>query len=275
MNTKVINNYAKVGPNLLFIPLVLLSLIFFFLFKKNALSVEGYINIQKNWFFYINSELSQFPEITYNLTQFGDSLIFLSFLSILIIYAPRMWEALIYSCLCSLVFSSSLKNLFSIPRPAAVLNHNNFVIIGKTLNGHNSLPSGHSITVFTVLTVLLFSFMPEKSKAKFFWIIAIILTGAILVSTRVGVGAHFPLDVTIGSILGFLAGLLGILISKKVKLFNWLNNKKSYPFFILLFLTCSIVLVGKIIKENLVIYYLSLVCLLFTLYKITYVYFKK
>ena len=275
MNTKVINNYAKVGPNLLFIPLVLLSLIFFFLFKKNALSVEGYINIQKNWFFYINSELSQFPEITYNLTQFGDSLIFLSFLSILIIFAPRMWEALIYSCLCSLVFSSSLKNLFSIPRPAAVLNHNNFVIIGKTLNGHNSLPSGHSITVFTVLTVLLFSFMPEKSKAKFFWIIAIILTGAIFISTRVGVGAHFPLDVTIGSILGFLAGLLGILISKKVKFFNWINNKKSYPFFILLFLTCSIVLVGKIIKENLVIYYLSLVCLLFTLYKITYVYFKK
>ena len=133
MNTKVINNYAKVGPNLLFIPLVLLSLIFFFLFKKNALSVEGYINIQKNWFFYINSELSQFPEITYNLTQFGDSLIFLTFLSILIIYTPKMWEALVYSCLCSLVFSSTLKNLFCIPRPAAVLNHNNFVIIGKTI----------------------------------------------------------------------------------------------------------------------------------------------
>ena len=275
MNTKVINNYAKVGPNLLSIPLVLLSLIFFFLFKKNALSVEGYINIQKNWFFYINSELSQFPEITYNLTQFGDSLIFLSFLSILIIYTPKMWEALVYSCLCSLVFSSTLKNLFSVPRPAAALDQQSFFIIGKTLTGHNSLPSGHSITVFTVLTVLLFSFMPEKNKAKFFWIIAIILTGAILVSTRVGVGAHFPLDVTIGSILGFLAGLLGILISKKVKLFNWISNKKSYPFFILLFLTCSIVLVGKIIKENLVIYYLSLVCLLFTLYKITYVYFKK
>ena len=275
MNTKVINNYAKVGPNLLSIPLVLLSLIFFFLFKKNALSVEGYINIQKNWFFYINSELSQFPEITYNLTQFGDSLIFLSFLSILIIYTPKMWEALVYSCLCSLVFSSTLKNLFSVPRPAAALDQQSFFIIGKTLTGHNSLPSGHSITVFTVLTVLLFSFMPEKNKAKFFWIIAIILTGAILVSTRVGVGAHFPLDVTIGSILGFLAGLLGILISKKVKLFNWISNKKSYPFFILLFLTCSIVLVGKIIKENLVTYYLSLVCLLFTLYKITYVYFKK
>ena len=239
------------------------------------MSVEGYINIQKNWFFYINSELSQFPEITYNLTQFGDSLIFLSFLSILIIYTPKMWEALVYSCLCSLVFSSTLKNLFSVPRPAAALDQQSFFIIGKTLTGHNSLPSGHSITVFTVLTVLLFSFMPEKNKAKFFWIIAIILTGAILVSTRVGVGAHFPLDVTIGSILGFLAGLLGILISKKVKLFNWISNKKSYPFFILLFLTCSIVLVGKIIKENLVTYYLSLVCLLFTLYKITYVYFKK
>lgn len=275
MNNKVINNYTKVSPKFLFIPVVLLSLIFFFLFKNNALSIQGYVDVQKNWFYYINSELSQFPGITYNLTQLGDSLIFLTFLSIFIIYAPKMWEALIYSSLCSLVFSSTLKNLFSVPRPAAALDQHTFTIIGKTLNGHNSLPSGHSITIFTILIVLLFSFLPEKNRAQFFWVVAILLTGAILVSTRVGVGAHFPLDVTIGSIVGILAGLIGILISKKVKIFNWISNKKSYPFFILLFLACSIVLVGKIIKENLFIYYLSLICLLFTLYKITYVYFKK
>jgi membrane-associated phospholipid phosphatase len=275
MNTKIINNYTKIGPRFLFIPLALLALIFLFLFEKNALSIKDYINVQKDLFYIINAQLSQFPSVMFNLTQLGDSLIFLSFLSIFVIYAPKMWEALIYSCLCCLVLSSSLKNLFSVPRPAAALDQNSFIIIGKTLAGHNSLPSGHSITVFTILTVLLFSFMPLKFINRIFWCFTVVIIGIVLVSTRIGVGAHFPLDVTIGSIIGILSGLLGILISKKIKIFSWISNKKSYPFFMILFLTCSIVLVGKILKENLVIYYFSLICLLFTLYKITYVYFKK
>ena len=171
--------------------------------------------------------------------------------------------------------SNPLKNLFSVPRPVAAFSQNSFVIIGKTLTGHNSLPSGHSITVFAILTVLLFSLMPLLFISRIFWYALVVIVGLILVFTRVGVGAHFPLDVIIGCILGVFAGLSGILISKKIKLFNWISNIKSYPFFMLLFLSCSVVLVSKIFKENLVIYYLSLACLLFTLYKITYVYFKK
>ncbi|MCT6716620.1 phosphatase PAP2 family protein, partial [Staphylococcus aureus] len=88
-----------------------------------------------------------------------------------------------------------------VPRPAAVFDNNSFTVIGKTLSGHNSLPSGHSITIFTILTVLLFSFMPKKLNYKIIWITTFTFAGLMIAFTRVGVGAHYPLDVIAGGIL--------------------------------------------------------------------------
>jgi hypothetical protein len=213
--------------------------------------------------------------VLYNLTQIGDELILISFLSIFIVYAPKVWESLISASIVSALFSGLLKRFFEVPRPAAVFDHNSFVIIGKTLSGNTSLPSGHSITVFTILTVLLYAFMPLKIKHKISWHLLIILLGLMLAITRVGVGAHYPLDVVIGSIIGYLSGLTGIFFSQKYKVWDWINNKKHYPFFILLFLICCVVLIKKISIEHLTIYYLSLASLCFSLYKITLIYVKK
>ncbi len=88
------------------------------------------------------------------------------------------------------------------------------IIIGRKLTGHNSLPFGYSITVFTVLAVLLFSFMPKSLKYKSIWYLAVIAVGLILVFTRVAVRAHYPLDVIASSIIGYISGLAGIFISR-------------------------------------------------------------
>lgn len=275
MNTNIINNYAKLKPSLFFLPLFFLVTIVLFLHSKHALHVDTYIQIQKNYFFFLNAILSQFPNTAYNLTQLGDELILLSFLSIFILYAPKIWESLLSASLVSAIFSGLLKNIFSVPRPAEVLDNNSFVIIGKTLTGYSSLPSGHSITVFTILTVILFACMPQKLNAKIVWCFLIFITGLSLVFTRVAVGAHFPLDVIVGSIIGYISGLIGIFISRKYKIWAWINNKKYYPIFIVLFLICCVVLINKIMNENLIVFYLSLIGLLISLYKIIYVYFKK
>jgi uncharacterized membrane protein YoaK (UPF0700 family) len=141
--------------------------------------------------------------------------------------------------------------------------------------GHASLPSGHSITIFTTLAVLLFAFMPEKLTYKILLILFTIITGLIIAFTRVGVGAHYPLDVIIGSIIGYISGLTGIFINRKYKIWTWINNKKYYPIFILLMLICGISLINKIINENLLIYYLALISLFFPFYKIIYAVLKK
>ncbi len=275
MNANVIYKYSKVKPLIFVLPVLFLMTIVGFIFSKGSLSVENYIAIQKDSFFSINHLLGQFPGIENNLTQFGDALIFLSLISIFIVYAPRIWEALITASLTSLVFSSILKRLFAVPRPAAVFNHDDFIIIGKTLTGHTSLPSGHSMTVFTTLTVLMFAFMPTKLTTRIVWYLLLVCLGLILVSTRVGVGAHYPLDVTIGALIGYISGLIGIFVSRRYKLWPFISNKKYYPFLVLVLLAGGFLLVKKIVNENLVIFYMAIISLAVSLYKITYAYVKK
>ena len=275
MNVIVKTNYSKLKPTLFFLPLLLLLIIFLLLYNHGSLNANNYIQVQKDCFYYINYNLGQYPNITYNLTQIGDASIFLSFLIIFIVYAPKMWEALLSASLVSLIFSNFLKNLFLVPRPSEVFDNSSFIIIGKAATGFASLPSGHSITVFTTLTVLLYAFMPKNLKYKILWVSSIVMVGLIIVFTRVGVGAHYPLDVIIGSIVGYISGLIGIFISQNYKIWHWVNNKKYYPFFMVLIIVSCVALINKISNENLVLFYLALISLFVSLYKIIYVYVKK
>ena len=275
MNKSITENYTKLSLVPILPPLFLLFSIVFYLYTNDAFSIEKYIEVQKELFLFLNLKLSQFPMIQHNLTQFGDAFVFLSLLTIFIIYAPKIWEALVCASLVSVVFCSISKKIFSVPRPAVILDHNSFVIVGNTLSGHNSLPSGHSMTVFTILTILLFAFMPPKKYEKIIWTISVLMIGLVLVFTRVGVGAHYPLDVMMGSIIGYISGLLGIFICRKYSLCKWIGNKKIYPFFILLFTVSIVLLINKILKENLVIYYFPLVILFVTVYLMIRVYVRK
>jgi len=274
MNIKVINNYAKLNVTLFFLPLILLLVIVLFLFSQDSLTAFKYVQIQKSYFLYINHYLGQNPNLEYNLTQLGDASVFLSFLIIFIVYAPKIWEAILTASLASLLFSYLLKSLFFVPRPAQAFDNHSFIIVGKTAIGFCSMPSGHSITVFTIITVLLFAFMPVKAKYKALWVFSVVLTGLIIVFSRVGVGAHHPLDVIIGSIIGYISGLIGIFASRKYKIWNWVNNKKYHPIFMLLIVICGISFIAKINTENFIIFDLALISLIVSLYKIIHVYVK-
>lgn len=273
MNRNVNNNYSKLKASLFFLPVFIIAIIVLFLYNRDALSIAGYTKVQKDLFFTINHYLGQYPSLQFNLTQFGDVLIFLSFLSILFAYAPKIWESLIAGLLVSLLFSSILKKLFSVPRPAATFKES-FIIVGKPLYGHNSLPSGHSITIFTILSVLLFAFMPTRLKYKIGWFFLVIIIGLLLASTRVGVGAHYPIDVITGAAIGYISGVAGIFISRELTLFSWVSHKKYYPVFILFFLTCIVILIIKITSDNLIIFYLPFISLIISLYKTIDVYAK-
>lgn len=269
MNQQIKENFNRVRLYVLYPPLFIIASIVVFLIYEHALSVPGYVAIQKDFYFYLNAKLSQFPLTEYNLTQFGDAFIFLSLLAVLFVYVPIIWEALISASLISAVLSAVLKAYFAVPRPAAVLDHHQFVIIGKALTSTtNSLPSGHSITVFTILTVILFGMMPERKNMKILWIFFILTAGVILASTRVGVGAHFPLDVVVGSVVGYCSGVAGIFLQRKYPIWAWINFKKYYPVFIVIFAASIVFVIKAILKENLFIFYLSLISLIYSLYAV-------
>jgi membrane-associated phospholipid phosphatase len=161
-DTYVANNFNKLRLSYLFFPFLLLFLIAGFLFIEDAFTVESYANIQKNSFLYLNSYLSHFPNLQFNLTQLGDVIIFLPFLTLFMVYAPKLWESMLTALIVSSIFSNILKKLFAVPRPAAMFDQDSFVITGRAIIAHNSFPSGHAIATFTILTTVLFAFMPKE-----------------------------------------------------------------------------------------------------------------
>lgn len=277
LNSCVIDNFKNVKTWLLIPSFLLLILIFlyFVLVNDGANYIDTYVKVQKNLFFYINNELSQFPNLQFNLTKLGDVIIIFPLITVFIIYSPKLWEALLASTIISLIISATLKKIFSVPRPPAMYDHDKFTIIGRAIKSPNSLPSGHSIVTFMVITILLFAFMPKKNIYKIIWLSFLLLLGLIIAFSRVGVGVHYPLDVIIGSIIGFIIAILGVKISNVVNWFAWLKNKKLYPIFILVLIIWCGFIIKKITDQNLPIYYISLLSLVITLYLMTSAYVKK
>ena len=277
LNSSVTYNFMKVKLWLLIPSFLLLFLIYlyFALFNDSANFIDGYVNIQKDLFLYLNNTLSEFPSLMFNLTQFGDVIVSYSLVTAFIIYVPKLWEALLTSALISLVVSAVLKKIFAVPRPAAMFDHDSFTIIGETISGKSSLPSGHSMVTFIAITTLLIAFMPEKNKYKILWCPFMFSLGLLIAFSRVGVGAHYPLDVIIGSTIGFIIAILGIKITNSVNWFAWIKNKKLYPMYILVLSVWGFFIGKKIVDKNLLIFYISLLSLLITLYLMTVTYVKK
>lgn len=272
----VVNNFRKVKLWVLIPPFFLLiSFLLYFSLSEQTNFVNEYIEIQENLFFFLNSNLSKYPNFQFNITQLGDALIFFPLLIIFLFYAPKLWEVLLTSSIITLVVSAACKRIFAVPRPAAIFDNDSFVIIGKTLSGRTALPSGHSITAFMVITVLLYAFMPKKNIYKIVWSLLLLSLGLIIVFSRIGVGAHYPFDVIIGSAIGYIAAIIGIKINNNLSWLGWIKNKRFHPIFIVLLSIWTFLIVNKIVAHNLLIFYLSLVSLVVTLFLITKTYVKK
>jgi membrane-associated phospholipid phosphatase len=94
--------------------------------------------------------------------------------------------------------TSILKDHITSPRPPAVFGESVHVLGPKLMRG--SLPSGHTATVFALACSLAGSVRP--------WIFCGALALAVLVGvSRVYIGAHFPMDVALGALIGWLSAV--------------------------------------------------------------------
>jgi membrane-associated phospholipid phosphatase len=97
------------------------------------------------------------------------------------------------------------------PRPAAILDPASFHILGKALT-HFSMPSGHTLTAFAILTAFYFALEPTKRGA--YWWLFVVATLAGL--ARIAVGAHWPADVCAGAAIGLFSGIAGARLTQAI-----------------------------------------------------------
>lgn len=138
------------------------------------------------------------------LSMLGNAWGVLAITSPLLVRAPRLMWAWLCAAPFAILFSRGGKALIESPRPAAVVDTTQVRMVGELL--HNvSMPSGHTLTAFTVASSIYFV-LPKQGRAKHLWLF-VLAAGAGL--SRIAVGAHWPGDVVVGASLGLLAGMLG------------------------------------------------------------------
>jgi membrane-associated phospholipid phosphatase len=269
------NNFKNVKLRLLVGTFLLLLLFFcFFAFRFDGTFLNTYVNTQRNLFLELNYVLSVYPNLQYNISYLGDALILFPFIFIFLFIKPKLWEAIIISSLFTLITSAILKLIFAVPRPAAMINMETFTIMGRPNILHTSLPSGHSMTAFMVISVLLYAFMPKRMSSKIIWATLLIAIGLIIGFSRVAVGAHYPLDVVVGCILGYIMAIFGIKITTRLNWLYWMKNKRLYPIIMLILSIWGYLVILKLIKHNMIIFYLSLSAIIITFFVIINKYVK-
>lgn len=141
------------------------------------------------------------PTLTEAITYAGDTLPALALLLIFARRAPRMlWLATLAAVIATLL-SNGLKQAVGSLRPAAVLPPGSFHLLGPAYQTH-SFPSGHAITAFVAAAALGWYLRWRPLR------IGLYLLAAVVAWSRVGVGAHWPVDALAGAALGTLSVLI-------------------------------------------------------------------
>lgn len=142
-----------------------------------------------------------------NLTAVGDTLVAFALLLPFARRRPDIAAAILLAALLTTLYVHGIKHLAALPRPAAVLDHAVFTVIGPALKA-GAFPSGHTATAFA-LAALLGARLPARQLA------ALLLLAALVGISRIAVGAHWPADVLAGAAGGWLAGLAGLALARR------------------------------------------------------------
>jgi membrane-associated phospholipid phosphatase len=194
-----------------------------------ATRTDLYTSAQTELFLAINGALSLTPAFWLEITAFGNTAVVLPLFSIFIIRKVRVWAALFGSIPAATFMTHAGKRLFGVPRPAAVIDPEQFHIAGPILRGETSFPSGHTITIFTAATVIVSILLYEKAtKRPRLWAGLAISAAALVGISRIAVGAHWPLDVLTGAVLGIIAGFSGVYLTYRYKAWwDWARKPRG------------------------------------------------
>ena len=184
------------------IVLVLANLFLFFFGKKDSFLI---LNTYHSYF------LDHFFQ---TITLLGDGIFFLIVCAFLFGLNKKKESLLsLLTFLLSGLFSQILKNYFHRLRPVNFFESYSYskFIEGFTNAVYNSFPSGHTTSIFAIIT--LWVFFIEQKRYHFLLLLIALLVGY----SRIYLGQHFLEDVILGIIIGVTTSLLIVGVILKVK----------------------------------------------------------
>jgi membrane-associated phospholipid phosphatase len=144
------------------------------------------------------------------LTTLGDGRVQLALMLPFCLRYPRVFWALVLGALMAGMICRGVKVWIPLPRPAAVLDASQITIIGARLTSH-SFPSGHTVSAFSFVVAWLALLGPWR-------VLPFVVIAALVGFSRIAVGAHWPVDVLAGALIGIVGGWAGLCLSRR---FRW------------------------------------------------------
>ena len=118
---------------------------------------------------------------------------------------PHLAYEFIFGTLTLWLVVETIKFLIKRPRPFSKLK--DVRVVGTRARG-KSFPSGHTAQAFYMATMLL-----QYFKANVFIAVVLYLLAALVGTTRMYMGMHYPRDVLAGAILGTFWGFIGVVVN--------------------------------------------------------------
>jgi len=149
------------------------------------------------------------PGLWTNLTELGDGLILGVLLFPLIRKKPYVLSAFLIGIVVNTLVVQGLKTWLAVPRPAGVLDPETIRILGPVLKAR-AFPSGHSATIFLAAAILSVSVRTAVLRG------GIVALAVLVALSRAAVGAHWPLDILTGSLIGWAIGCaVAVLVQRR------------------------------------------------------------
>lgn len=142
-----------------------------------------------------------------NITLLGEGLLAFALIGPIAARRPDIAWSMLLAAVVGTVAVHGLKEVFSLPRPLAVLAPSQIKVIGPPLYAM-SFPSGHATTISVLASVMALHVTDRRVKAGM--LVAVILVAL----SRVVVGAHWPRDIVAGMVVGWFVALAAVWLAQ-------------------------------------------------------------
>jgi membrane-associated phospholipid phosphatase len=151
----------------------------------------------------LNAIGAYFPESLWVfITNLGDTSVALAIILALYAYKQDTGIRLLIIAIVGTLVIQGLKHLFGVDRPPVALDLNSFHLIGSTVKSP-SFPSGHTATAFIGAGILAAQYHATWVKNS------VLICAGLIGLSRIMMGVHWPFDVLVGAMLGWVIGYYG------------------------------------------------------------------